>query len=152
MSDISPAHGQDRDAILDVAAKSGLFGPDDLAFVADDFDGWLAAGPEDPRLWLVAKGAAAMVAPEPLSDNAWNMLFLAVLPDERRRGLGVAMVGAVEAAVRAHGARLLLIDTASGDDQAPARALYAKLGFGKVGDVPDYYGDGVARVSFAKRL
>ena len=53
----------------------------------------------------------------------------------RRRGLGARLLGAAEGAARAAGRTLLVLDTVTGSD---AERLYARLGWTRVGVVPDY--------------
>ena len=52
----------------------------------------------------------------------------------RRRGVGEALMRAAEASAREHGRTTLVLDTASDD----ARRLYERLGWVRVGDIPDY--------------
>lgn len=52
----------------------------------------------------------------------------------RKRGLGAALMAAVEDAARAAGKTLLVLDTASAD----AERLYQRSGWERVGVVPDY--------------
>jgi GNAT superfamily N-acetyltransferase len=53
----------------------------------------------------------------------------------RRRGLGAALMRAIEMEARALGRSLLVLDTATGSD---AERLYERLGWERVGVVPDY--------------
>lgn len=53
----------------------------------------------------------------------------------RRRGLGEALMRAAEAAARARGRTLLVLDAVTDGDAA---RLYARLGWVRVGDVPGY--------------
>jgi GNAT superfamily N-acetyltransferase len=53
----------------------------------------------------------------------------------RRRGLGAALMRAAEAAARAHDRHLLVLDTVTDSDAA---RLYARLGWIRVGDIPNY--------------
>jgi len=53
----------------------------------------------------------------------------------RRQGLGAALVGAIEEAAWAAGRTVLVLDTVTG---SPAEALYAGLGWRRVGEIPDY--------------
>jgi GNAT superfamily N-acetyltransferase len=53
----------------------------------------------------------------------------------RRRGLGGRLMGAVEDAARGAGRALLVLDTVTGDD---AERLYTRLGWTRVGVIPDY--------------
>ncbi|MEM8825275.1 MAG: N-acetyltransferase [Pseudomonadota bacterium] len=153
MFHIRPATPADRATTLSIAETSGLFSPDEADFFAEDFDDW-AANDDDPRRWFVADNGtvAAQVAPEPMSDAVWNLLFIATKPEARRTGQASAMIRAVEEAVRTRGGRLILIDTASVDDQAPARATYRAAGYDQEAVIRDYYGDGIDRVTFRKRL
>lgn len=53
----------------------------------------------------------------------------------RRQGLGAALMQAAEATARACGKTLLVLDTITGGD---AERLYARLGWQRVGVIPDY--------------
>ncbi len=53
----------------------------------------------------------------------------------RRRGIGAMLMQAAEATARAAGKTLLVLDTATGSD---AERLYQRLGWQRVGAVPDY--------------
>lgn len=52
----------------------------------------------------------------------------------RRQGLGAALMRAAEALARDSGKTLLVLDTAS----AEARRLYERMGWVRVGDIPDF--------------
>jgi GNAT superfamily N-acetyltransferase len=53
----------------------------------------------------------------------------------RRQGLGASLMRAAEEAARAAGRTLLMLDTVTGSD---AERLYQRLGWTRVGVVPDY--------------
>jgi GNAT superfamily N-acetyltransferase len=53
----------------------------------------------------------------------------------RRRGVGAALLHALDDAARAHGRTLLVLDTVSGSD---AERLYLRHGYVRVGEVPGY--------------
>lgn len=59
---------------------------------------------------------------------------LLVRRSARGRGVGNVLMGAAEAAARTAGKTLLVLDTASG----AAERLYGRLGWRRVGEVPDY--------------
>lgn len=69
-----------------------------------------------------------------------EVLTLAVAPPARRRGLAAALVRAAIAAVGAAGGGSLFLEVSQAN--APARALYAGLGFAAVGRRAKYYPDG----------
>jgi GNAT superfamily N-acetyltransferase len=53
----------------------------------------------------------------------------------RRQGLGAALMRAAEAAAREEGKTLLVLDAVTGGDAA---RLYERLGWQRVGDIPNY--------------
>jgi GNAT superfamily N-acetyltransferase len=53
----------------------------------------------------------------------------------RRQGVGAALMQTAEAAARAFGKELLVLDTVTGGD---AQRLYERLGWVRVGDIPRY--------------
>jgi ribosomal-protein-alanine N-acetyltransferase len=66
-----------------------------------------------------------------------EVLTVAVVPEARRKGLGIALVQAAGAAALARGAASMHLEVA--EENAAARALYAKLGYEEVGRRPGYY-------------
>jgi ribosomal-protein-alanine N-acetyltransferase len=69
-------------------------------------------------------------------DDA-ELLTLCVLPEERRRGVGAALLDEVMARARDSGARRLFLEVA--ETNGVAQALYAERGFVAGRRRPDYY-------------
>ncbi len=71
----------------------------------------------------------------------------------RRQGLGAALMQAAEATARECGKTVLVLDTVPGSD---AERLYARLGWVRVGEIPDYallsHGGLAPTTIFYKRL
>lgn len=105
---------------------------------------------ETPPPWTAAAFAAALAHPGSLAvfadggaalgrvaaDEA-EVLTLAVMPEARGRGLGQMLVAALEAAARNRGAEVMFLEVA--ETNAPARRLYARLGYAAAGRRPRYY-------------
>ena len=154
MTDIREARNDDRATILMLARVAGLFTADELPHLAASFDASRPGDPRATRRWLVVDGGAgaAMLGPEEMSDNVWNLLFLAVHPDRRRGGVASALLASAESLAAGSGGRIMLIDTTGLPDQAAARAFYAARGYACQAVIPDYYGEGADRVTFLRRL
>jgi len=69
-----------------------------------------------------------------------EVLTLAVRPEARRQGVARALLETGAALLAAAGARVLLLEVA--EENAPALALYAALGFVDAARRPDYYAPG----------
>jgi ribosomal-protein-alanine N-acetyltransferase len=92
---------------------------------------------------------AGFVLARTASDEA-EILTLAVMPAARRKGLGRSLVLEVAGQAFARGARAMFLET--GHDNAPARALYAGLGFVEVGTRASYYGPAEDAIVLRARL
>lgn len=73
-----------------------------------------------------------------------EILTVAVVPEARRRGVGAALVTSAGVAALVRGAASMHLEVA--EDNAPARALYAKLGYAEAGRRGGYYAADHGRV------
>ncbi len=90
-------------------------------------------------LWLVAledETVAGYVGSQTVLEET-DMMNIAVHPDFRRRGIGECLVSALAEALKGKGSRCLTLEVRASN--APARALYEKLGFSQIGLRKNYY-------------
>ncbi len=81
-------------------------------------------------------------------SRAARIYSLAVDKTQARKGLGRELLHAAERYARAHGRQALRLEARY--DNAPALALYDKLGFRRFGSYPGYYADGAEALRFEK--
>ncbi len=96
------------------------------------------------RMLFIAQDGAAkdvlgtvhlvLAQPDNQSHRA-DISKMLVLRKARRRGIGALLMRAAEDAARSLGKTLLVLDTVTGGD---AERLYARLGWKKVGVIPDF--------------
>ena len=89
---------------------------------------WAGAAP-------VGKGMVLFPGHEEYSTSAARegcaeVRDVGVVESARRRGVATALIGAMEDAVRERGMDRIGLTVAQGEEDAPARALYDKLGYG----------------------
>lgn len=150
---IRPTRHDDIAALQAVLDGTELF-PSEM--LPDMVGGFLAGG-EDSDIWLTCETEGRAVGfcyavPEALADGAWNMLAIAVLPDEQGHGLGGAIVGQLEAMLREREQRILIADTSGADDFAPTRAFYRKQGYAEEARIRDFWAEGDDKIVFWKSL
>ena len=128
----------------DLVLIVGPAAPDDLARLAalhaEAFDPpWTASALADllaqPGVFAVAHGGGFILC-RTVVDEA-EILTLAVAPDTRNGGLGRRLVEAAAAFARQAGVARLFLEVA--DDNAAARALYARCSFVAEGRRRGYY-------------
>jgi ribosomal protein S18 acetylase RimI-like enzyme len=147
----------DTQALVDVSIRSGLFRVDDADAIRSLLIQYHAEKASlGHRMLTLEEGGALQgicyVAPREFADRVWEILMIAVDRLAQRRGVGSALLAAVEHDVQAAGGRLLLIETSSQSGFQPAWSFYRRHGYREVARVPDYYSDGDDKLSFLKRL
>ena len=89
--------------------------------------------------WLVAvegERLAGYIGSQTVMGES-DMMNVAVHPDFRRQGVAQALILALVDALKARGSHWLMLEVRHSN--APARALYEKLGFSEVGRRKNYY-------------
>ncbi len=76
-----------------------------------------------------------VTAAMPNQTHRADVAKMMVAPQAQRRGVGAALLAAVETLARAHGRTTLVLDTISG---SAAARLYERGGWERVGDIPAY--------------
>lgn len=143
--------GHDLPALRAVIDATGLF-PSDM------LDGMAAAFLRDPtsEFWLTCDDGApvgvAYCAPERMTDGTWNALLIAVHPTHQGRGVGAALMAAVDRMVAARGGRIVLVETSGLPAFARTRAFYRRLGYTKEARIRDFYAAGEDKIVFRKAL
>lgn len=83
-----------------------------------------------------------------IADEA-EIITVGVHPDARRTGIGIALIGVMEADLKKQGVNHIFLEVA--EDNVAARALYEQCGFTIVGRRPRYY-DGVDAIMMRKDI
>lgn len=142
----------DLPAVAVVLDESGLFPSALLADIAAPFlDG------SSSDLWLVICDREKLLGfifcePERLTDRTYNLLAIAVLPASQGRGVGKALVAALEHRLIGIGGRVLIVETSSLDEYEPTRRFYDGLGFVREARIRDFYADGEDKFVFWRKL
>ena len=144
---------RDLALLADVADKTGLFPGSMLPGMIDRF---LADAAGD-EIWLTAEWGGEVVgfcyaAQERLTEGTWNMLAIAVDPAVQGKGIGTGIVDRLHSAISGRSARLVIVDTSSLPEFAPARAFYLRNGYTEEARIREFWGDGNDKVVFWKRV
>ncbi len=147
----------DTDCLVALTEQTGVFKPHELVALREVLDEYHAgnAGLGHRAFAWVAEGRIqgyVYYAPTPMTDRSWHLYWIAVDRTEQGRGLGGRLLAFVEADVKGHDGRLLIIETSSTPLYQLTRRFYRKHGYTPVATVPDFYADGDDLVVFTKRL
>lgn len=153
---IRPATPEDRSALIALGEATGLFQPHELEVLDAMLSEYFANGQGEGHRWIADDEggvvAAAYYAPEIMGDGVWNLYFIGVHPDRQGQGRGTALLSHVEQALRAEGARMLLVETSGVEGFALTRSFYARNGYEEEARIRDYYTAGDDKIVFRKLL
>jgi ribosomal protein S18 acetylase RimI-like enzyme len=87
-----------------------------------------------------------------MTDRTWYLYWIAVSKQIQAKGIGGALLRAVEEDIARLRGRLLLIETSSLPHYDLTRRFYVKHGYTQAAVLADFYADGDAMVVFSKRI
>ena len=150
----------DRESLLALGAATGAFESADEVeqLLGTTIDGLLAnTMPVGHQANVLTAHDGSPVGwvyfgPQENANQVWELWWIGVHPNHQRGGSGAAMLSFVEKTAAMAGARMLIINTSSGNQFEKARSFYAKQGYQKCGQIPDFYTEGQDQIIFAKKL
>ncbi len=154
---IVPSSWADRQDIYNILMHSGIFNQSDAdcvdgmfgeAFnkVSDDNYRFISCREGDHLLGFACFGR------ESLTHGTWDLFWVCVAADARRKGAGRALLAEVQRQAAHKSVRLIVIYTSSTDRYAPARNLYESMGFICTAKVPDYYAEKDHLLIYTQRI
>ena len=147
----------ERDAIVRLTASTGVFTALEVETVGELLDQYFADA-AGSGYFCLSYGESerplgfALWGTRDLSERGYDLFWIATHPDAQRRGVGQALLAAVEARIREAGGYWLTIETSSTAPYAAARRLYERCGYQASMTLPDFYRDGDGLVVYTKRV
>ncbi len=89
--------------------------------------------------------------PTPCTVGTYDLYWIVVDPDHQGRGLGGALLGAMEGRLPP-AARLVVVETAGRPDYGPSRRFYEAHGYRRAATIPDFYAPGDDLVVYTKAI
>lgn len=157
---IEPVEIVERVALLNIAFQTGLFAPDEAeALLGSTLDGLADGSLPDTHRAVVCRHAPAgnalgwsYFAPDAYAEGVWNIWWIGVAPDHHGRGVAQTLLLHIEEAIVQSGGRVIVIETSDQQPMARARRFYEKSGYSECGRIPDFYGNGDAKIIFARSI
>ena len=159
---IRPLAANDLTALGGLLRATGVFEEHEIRVAEELLDAALAGSPDYTVSVAAAQAGDAGESPtravmgyvccgrNPVTDALFDVYWIAVDPSMQGHGAGRALLSHAEACVRRAGGRGLVIDTSSRAEYQPAHQLYARCGFQRVAEVPDYYQPGDSLIMYMK--
>jgi ribosomal protein S18 acetylase RimI-like enzyme len=155
---ISTATEADKAPIHDITTRAGVFSQEEIDSVPVMFDEYLQYGTEgDGYHFIVYREneqvlGYAIFGYHDLTDGVYDLYWIAVDPNARRKGVGRALITACEEAVRAIGGRILIAETSGIEEYASTREFYVRTGYINEASIKDFYKPGDDLKIYTKRV
>jgi len=147
----------DPKKIEKLVGETGFFSVEETAIARELADEGLAQGSSSHYRFILAGSGVrvlgyACFGRVPCTSAAWDLYWIAVTPVAQGQHLGRNLLQRVESAILLAGGTHVYADTSSRGQYAPTRAFYARRGYQKAADFPDFYAPGDGKIVYAKAL
>lgn len=149
---------QDAERIRALVSATGMFRAAEIGIAVELVGEALARGAEASGYhFVLAEEGGRLVGyacygPIAGTQGSFDLYWIVVDPARQGRGLGRALMAAVERAVLRAGGRRLYVDTSAGPAYAPTRAFYRACGYEIAAELPDFYAPGDGKVILVRAL
>ncbi|HSD84078.1 MAG TPA: GNAT family N-acetyltransferase [Anaerolineae bacterium] len=155
--EISATRRDEFDVIREMTKRAAVFNETEVDTVTELLEGY-EEGPEiSGYYFLSCRNGNNLVGyacwgPRDLSGNGYDLYWICADPDVHGKGVGRALMHAVEEEIcKRHGV-WVVIETSDTDHYAPARRLYERSGYTLSMLLQDFYHDGDGLCTYTKRL
>jgi ribosomal protein S18 acetylase RimI-like enzyme len=147
----------DEGRVRALVASTGFFNAAEVELAADLVSERLSRGARSGYHFVLGERGASLVAFACYgsicgTQDSFELYWIAVAPEEQRRGLGGEIYTRAEVAMREGGAKHIYADTSSSERYAPTRGFYQRMGFVEQARLPDFYAPGDGKIIYVKRL
>jgi len=154
---IRPTLPADTPTLVELARGTGVFKPFEIQALQEVLDDYHATNQDDDHRSITYEQDGQLLgfayyAPAAMTDRTWYLYWIAVSKQTQARGIGAALLGEVENAIRKLGGRLLLIETSSLAHYDLTRRFYVRQGYEQTAVLRDFYNDGDDMVVFRKHF
>lgn len=145
MNPIREVRPEDMESLREMLSRVDAFRPEEIACAADIAMEFIQ-GDRDYHPFILwdgdAPGGYLCFGKVPLTRSTYDLYWIAVSPESRRKGNGARLIQFFLDAIRKEGATLAVIETSSLPPYEAGRALYLRCGFRETARIPGYYGPG----------
>jgi len=148
----------DRAVLVSIIEKCDNLSHDERACAIELLDIYLDDPDQEDYLFLAAASTSGSLlgfvcyGERALAHGVYDLYWVVVDPENRRSGVGSALLAHTAESLKARGARMLVAETSGMASYGAARKLYAKAGFLEEARIKDFYRPGDDIVFCVKRL
>ena len=149
---------EDCRRVREILESNGIFYPYEVDVAIELIEDRLERGAESDYTFIFldldGQGAVGYVCFGPIymTDNRFDLYWIAVQEDMRGHGFGGILLEAAEEKIKERDGRYLFVETSGKDDYLKTRTFYTKSHYLEVARIPHFYKDHDDKVIFMKQL
>lgn len=154
---IRPMEKQDKDAVMDLIGRTGMFSGTEIG-VAEELVDRTLNDPDQKDYTIIVStenekpNGYLCYGPTDCTEGTFDLYWMAVDPNVQGRGIGRALLVRLEETVKASHGRMIVIETSSLPKYEPTRRFYLNAGYHEAARICDFYKPGDDRVIYIKRF
>jgi acetoin utilization deacetylase AcuC-like enzyme/GNAT superfamily N-acetyltransferase len=153
----SAVMADDVGRVRSLVASTGFFNAAEVETASDLVTERLTKGIRSGYSFVLAERGANLVGfacygPLHGTQGSFELFWIAIAPEEQKKGLGAQVYARAEAAMVKASAKHIYADTSSSDRYADTRGFYQRMGFREGARLPDFYAPGDGKIVFVKDL
>jgi len=155
--EISATRRDEFDEIMAMTKRAAVFDETEVYTVTELLEGY-EEGPEESGYYFLSCREVDKIigyacwGPRQLSGNGYDLYWICADPAVHSKGVGRALMRAVEEEISKRNGVWVVIETSDTDHYAPARRLYERSGYTLAMLLKDFYHDGDGLCTYTKRL
>jgi len=147
----------DKPAVMKILRDTPEFKPAEVVVAEEVIDSYLADPSGSGYHTLIAEDEAKVIGyisygPTPLTEGTWDIYWIAVVPSEKGRGTGGALLAYAEDRIKEAKGRLIVIETSGLSGYEKTRRFYLKHAYEAIARIPDFYAPDDDKIILQKRL
>lgn len=148
---------EDKPAIMRILRNMPEFKPDEVAVAEEILDSYLRDSIKSGYHIYIAETDSLVTGyicygPTPLTQNTWDIYWVAVAPDRQSQGIGKYLLATAETTIKESHGEMAIIETSSTPEYEATRYFYLAQGYELTCRIPDFYAKGDDKLIFVKRL
>jgi ribosomal protein S18 acetylase RimI-like enzyme len=147
----------DKPSIIRILEETPSFSKDDVALALELMDIFLnVPGQKDYEMYCAEYNGKVVgylcFGRSPLTDGTFDLYWIVVDHSMKGKSIGTLLLLKAEEIIKSMDARMMIIETSSGEGYFGTRKFYEKNGYTEGERIKDFYKDGEDRVTFIKRF
>jgi GNAT superfamily N-acetyltransferase len=136
---------EDIESILEISRQTRVFDDEELATILELLNEYFNLGAQKSGYYFLSCREGQRVigfacyGPRALTQGTFDLFWIATAPTAARQGVGHALLERVAQEAKGMQGRLIIAETSSRPDYAPARDFYEKHDYQLAATIADFY-------------